>query len=672
MNTRPQTSEHADQTRDGGTVPLSQTAGLLYDVLVALGGHRTRKVFESALPKATGDLSTTQLAEVAYLMGVMAEISHGIPTAWQNGLDGALIGEVDGRAIAVARLLGKTRVIAEGSVSVNKALGKIARSHRILHLRTVSEADAGKLRFISLRNRASRIARHVFWQSLLINGLALSVPFFSMAVYDRVLGGGAVSTLPALLMGALVVLVTLIVLRLVRSRLVAEEYSRLKALMEILVLQRLSRQGANSRLRPSPERQLSVARNASGAADVFSSANLMAIFDSPFLLLTLFAVLVVGGSLALVPLLFLLLFFGAALLLDGGRSSVDPEIAAQSGERQIRIAELERHGPEIQRSGLTKAWLSRFEQITIAAARDGMRVQRKSGALQAVGFFMGTATALATLVVGLDLALQGHLSPGVLIGTMLLTWRITGPAQALFLGLPRLRTIKASWSRLENLLLQPSLSSSVQAQEAFPEGAPEIEARGLFYRYEGSSVPAITGVSFKVEPGQIVAVIGANGSGKSALFRMLAGKIPTQSGNLLVNGRTISQFDPDDMNLRMGYLASGFAEESEGDCEFITYNQEVAIERRAWDSVVGKKSHYYYLLDDPLAVGGQSSHDLIRDFLQQARGNATVFFSTHDTSLVELADVALVLDHGAAAYFGPVQRPENTSDQTISVSQEAT
>lgn len=657
-----------DQQDAHSTLPID--AAVLRDAMVALGNQRSEAVFQSALPPKANLLPIQTLAEVASLVGAMAEVSRNVPQGWQSGLDGALIGNIGGRMVAVVRRLGETHVYPNTAGAADTVLAKLSQGRQILHVRVVPEADAGKLRYLSLRNRTKRIARHLFWLSLLINGLALSVPFFSMAVYDRVLGGGAVSTLPALLSGAVVVLALLIALRLVRSRLIASEYSRLKALMELLAAQKLTRQPMDRRFRIGPERQLSTARLASGAAEVFSASNLMAIFDSPFLILTLVAILLVGGKLALVPLLFLALFFGLALLLGNGQSASDPEIAQQASERQIRIAELDRHAVEIRRSGLTEVWLNRFDQTVRAAARDGMRVQLRSGALQSVGFLMGTGTALVTLIVGLDLALRGQLSPGVLIGTMLLTWRITGPAQALFLGLPRLRTIRTSWARLENLLLQPTVSVNVHAQEPFPQQMPEIDARGLFYRFDAAGSPAVSSVSFKVEPGNIVAIIGPNGSGKSTVLRMLAGQLPTQSGNLLINGRAISQFDPDDLDLHIGYLDSNNSQAGADANAGSSYDREVAAERRAWEAICQNPAKYI-LLDDPLAIGGDDARDKIRDFLNQARGNTTVFFATHDTKLVELADLALVLDHGTAAYFGPIQSPDDAPGPTTSTSLEA-
>jgi len=70
-----------------------------------------------------------------------------------------------------------------------------------------------------------------------------------------------------------------------------------------------------------------------------------------------------------------------------------------------------------------------------------------------------------------------------------------------------------------------------------------LEARQLEFAYPGS-LPALRGVSLRVLPRSMTAVIGANGSGKSTLIRILAGLLQPQSGSVLLDGRPLKSWDP--------------------------------------------------------------------------------------------------------------------------------
>ena len=79
------------------------------------------------------------------------------------------------------------------------------------------------------------------------------------------------------------------------------------------------------------------------------------------------------------------------------------------------------------------------------------------------------------------------------------------------------------------------------------QGHPPLEARGLrkhFLSGDGSELRILRGVELRVEPGEVVAVIGASGVGKSTLLHLLGALDRPTEGEVLVGGRTLSSMDP--------------------------------------------------------------------------------------------------------------------------------
>ena len=218
----------------------------------------------------------------------------------------------------------------------------------------------------------------------------------------------------------------MLLLRRVRSGLAASEYAVLSGQISTLLAAKALRSPSASISDAEANGILSKIRQSERAADLFASPNIAAIYDAPFIVLTFVALVFVGGGMAIIPAIYLILFFGLGLLIHSGIGQRDPFAVRQSQRRTQMVEELVDANGAIQRSGLSAQWLQRFDSALRSSARDTHRSLTRAGAQAAMATTLGSGTALVTLVVGIDLALKGQLSPGTLIGTMLLTWRITG------------------------------------------------------------------------------------------------------------------------------------------------------------------------------------------------------------------------------------------------------
>lgn len=458
-----------------------------------------------------------------------------------------------------------------------------------------------------------------------------------MAVYSRVIGAGADTSLTALLSGAAIVLVLMLVLRHTRNRTIAAAQPRLSATFAMALVARYLRLAGR---RPSLDGARAQMRLGARAADLFSSQNLTALFDAPFIVLTLVAMAFVGGWMVIIPLVYLALFLGFGLYVSRLNQGLLPAASRGSADKSARLDELVHDTAAIRETGSVSDWMARFDQTARQSAMNTHKAQRRSAGLQAVGYVLGTGTALITLIVGLDLVLRGDLVPGTLIGTMLLTWRVTGPAQALFLGLPRISGLRNAWSQLAATLRAPTLSARAHLQRDLQTDADlTLSGVGLYHRFPGAARPALTGVSFDIPQGSSVVVIGPNGSGKSVLLKILTGRMAPQSGALMIAGASAEQFTAESLAARMELSESVAA---------------LAPEALARKDLIA--------LDTPCGPGEIEARTAIVDALAAPDRKATIVIATHDTTLAEVADLAIVLDKGGLAYFGPIRTPKADAD----------
>jgi len=509
-----------------------------------------------------------------------------------------------------------------------------------------------------------------------------------------VIGGVAPEILPGLGVGGFLALAAILGLRRMRASLLAAAFGRFGLNLQTQMTWHLLRAPLGATLRFQVYALLARVREVWRGVDPLSNALSTALFDSPFILLTLLAIGFIGGVLVVVPVLYLLLFFTVAILLER-RSRLSLQIAgAATAEREAMLAELTEKVVQLRVAGLYDGWLRRFEEVSQRVTATAMDNATRSAIAQSIAYVLGTGVALATLMAGIVLVLEGGMTAGGLIAVMLLVWRIVGPAQALFFSIGRLRQARGQRERIEALLQTPVEADRPTRLRAAPSTVPSLRFDRVSFRYAGASEQTLTGVSFAVEPGEIVAVLGPSGSGKTAVLKIAAGLLTPQLGMVLLDGRNLAHFDPDDYRLT---VAAYIADRSHAFNASLKDNIALAapwiddariaeVVREVWPGQTGEKlasnlsqplpqtaaaylsvaeearvafarltakAPRIAILDTTFAGAKPEARRIFEDFLAASRGTRSVLFSTEDPAMARFADKVLILNAGLAAYFGP-------------------
>ena len=656
--TIPPQAAASGETRIAG--PLG---ALLPHLLHEMGWQRSDRVLRSAVP-AQGPLPLAGFVQVLRRLGLEVTVGETTPERWDTGIDAALVRvAADGAAEARVRRSGvTTRVLPHGPADADTP--EIQPKHQVLVIDTSDAAVRQPDPTAAWTPTLRRVTRRAFVLSFFINLLALSVPIFSMQIYDRVIGGNAPEVLPWFALGTAIAIGFMLVLRRQRSRLLAGAYARMgyhlslavqdrMLRLPLLVAGKLRRAGLTSRAR-----ELERVRGRLGAA------NIVAVFDAPFILLSLFAVVFVGGWLVLIPVAYLLLFAVAARWMTGyvaaGARLAGPAIA----EREAMLADLAEHAPALLATRAAEGWTRRFLEVSANAVRGGYAQGARQGLAQAAAYVLGTGAALATLVGGLELVLAGAMTPGGLIASMLLIWRITAPAQALFLAEGRLRQAGAAQPQVERFFATPYDGSDAGKRLPADIDAPSLTFERVTFRYNSDQEPALAGVSFLIEPGEVLAVVGPNGAGKSTVLRLAGGLLEPQGGLVLIGDRNIRQFDPEDLHLAIGSYPEHPATFSGTLADNLRSAVPGVAEDEMSEAVAGAGAG---ALGGPLCQGvgprlpmaGSGGRAGVGE---GRRGRATLVIAPPNPALMALADKALVLDKGQGVHFGPLEKPDPAAD----------
>jgi ATP-binding cassette subfamily C protein LapB len=512
-----------------------------------------------------------------------------------------------------------------------------------------------------------------------------------MVVYDRVLPNEAVESLLALTIGVGLALVFDFVIKTLRAGFVDRAGQRADKVMgrqifdQLLDLQMRARKGSTGAL-------ANTLREFESLRDFFTSATLVAVVDLPFILIFIFVIFLIGGPLALVPAIAVPLVLLVGIAVQPVLARLAEQSFADGQSKQSVLVETVSGLETIKAVGAAGQMRARWEDAIERQADHGVKSRAVSQfALNATAFTQQAAQVMIVFY-GVFLIMQGTVSMGALIASVILTGRTLAPLAQIAQTLTRLNQARTSYR---------SLNALMQAESERPEGRrwlsrPKLDGRitfdNLHFAYPEAAVDTLKGVTLTIEPGERVAILGRIGCGKSTLARMILGLYPPKQGAVLVDGTDIRQIDPGDLRRNIGavlqdvWLFSGTVRDNiaigavrprdaevleaariAGVDDFVSKHpagydmmlsergeglsggqrQAIALAR----ALIGKPP--ILLLDEPTSAMDVQNEAAVIARLKESMAGRTLVVITHRTSLLALVDRVIVLEGGKVVVDGP-------------------
>jgi len=524
--------------------------------------------------------------------------------------------------------------------------------------------------------------------SAITNMLALVPSLYMMQVYDRVLASQnelTLAMLTVLMLGAYLMLASL---EMIRSFVLVRVGNRFDMMMNKRVYtaafqQNLKTSGANAGQAMS---------DLTNVRQFMTGNALFAFFDAPWFPIYLAIIFffqvplgffALGGTLILITLAVVNERITRKPLSEANSLSVEANTMATNNLRNAEV---------IESMGMLPNLMSRWFKVHSKFLGLQAEASNKAGMISAGTKF--TQLSLQSLVLGLGalLVIEHKMSAGMMIAASILVGRAMQPVQQVIGAWKSVGSTRSAYGRLVAILeANPKREAGMQLPK--PRGALTVEA--VTASPPGAKAPVVRNVSFGLEPGDVLGVVGPSGSGKSTLARLLIGIWPAMMGKVRLDGADIYQWNKAELGPHIGYLPqsielfAGTVSENIARFGEVDAEKVVAAAQRAGvhDMILHLPEGYDTRLGDGGAglSGGQrqrlalaramyddpalivldepnSNLDdvgeaaLVKAVLELRSRGKTIVLITHRQAALNATTKLLMMRDGAVAAFGPTQK----------------
>jgi len=380
-----------------------------------------------------------------------------------------------------------------------------------------------------------------------INVMMLTPAIYMLQVYDRALVSRNVTTLGMLTLLVVGLFLLMSALEMTRTRVLIRVGNCLDMALNRRIFsaafeRNLSRAGGN------PAQAL---QDLAQVRQFLTGNGLFAFFDAPwtpiylvvcYLIHPWLGLVTTVGSLTLVGLAYLTEKATQKPLAEANQASMS---SASYANNNLRNAEV------IEAMGMLPSIGKRWYQGHLRILQMQTLASDRAALISSTGRFVRITLQSVILGTGALLAIEGKITPGMMIACSILTGRALGPVEQVIASWKQLLGCRSAWSRLSELLQDyPQRPPSMSLQR--PMGMLAVE--NVIAGAPGTNTSIVRGVSFSLVPGESLGIIGPSASGKSTLARLLVGVWPAQAGKVRLDGADIFTWNKAELGPWLGYL----------------------------------------------------------------------------------------------------------------------
>ncbi len=335
----------------------------------------------------------------------------------------------------------------------------------------------------------------------------------------------------------------------------------------------------------------------------------------------------------------------------------------------------------------------KFDDASMAVRMGNLKIQDIWNVRWAIVASIGRFMQLVLIGLGGTWVMQGSMTMGTLVAAIALSMLLLGAVNALGTQLNSFSQTATASVRIFELLDEPITIRSPQLDKpnrSIIKG--DIEFKDVTFGYAGSKGKALQGLNLRVVAGTSLAIVGATGSGKTTLVNLISRFYDPNSGQVLVDGCDVRQYDLSELRHQIGYVAQDNLLFSASIAENIAFGRPGASQEEIEEAAKRAQAHEFIcklpegyktkigergtglsggqrqrvaiaraflldprvlILDDSMSAVDAETEKLLQTAVREVMRGRTSILIAHRMSTVEHADQIIVLENGQLVESGP-------------------
>lgn len=520
--------------------------------------------------------------------------------------------------------------------------------------------------------------------SSVINMLMLAPAIYMLQVYDRVLVSKNTTTLLMLTLLIIGLYTIIAMVEYARSSVMTRFGNRL----DLKLNQQVFNAAFKRRVATGDNNPAQALADLAQVRQFLGGNSLFALLDipwTPFYLLVAFIVHPLLGYLSLTGILIL---FSLTLASELSTKKSIQQAHSLSVNNTSKLNKQLQNADTIEAMGMLSTlknhWLEQHNNVLLIQTQ----IADKSAGLNSLSRFVRVLLQSVSLGAGALLVIAGEITPGLMIAASIILGRVLNPVEQVIGSWKQFVQFRSSWHQLSTLLREYPVQKEVLTLPA-PKGTISVES--VFAAPPGQQSPTLRNITFQLEQGEVLGIIGPSASGKTSLAKLLVGVWTPLSGKVRIDGADICQWNkallgpsigylPQDVELFDGSIAQNIARFSAPDSEPIVAAAVLAgvhdmILRlpQGYDTPLGAHGYQlsggqrqriglaravynnpaFIVLDEPNANLDDAGEFALIKAINTVRGQGqTVVIISHRPTLLGVVNKVLLLNEGAIQEFG--------------------
>ena len=536
----------------------------------------------------------------------------------------------------------------------------------------------------------SQFKRHFLYAGLFSffdNMLLLAMPLYMMQLFDRVMTSRSNETLIMLSIAAVGALLVMWVLETLRARLLGSASILMDQALGGKVVSGLIKSAARLGSRDYAQglRDVAVLRGFLTGNSIFS------LFDAPwaiFFLIIIFMMHPLMGAVALIGAILLFLVAYANQKLTQAplhEASLASRKSSKFIDSSIRNAEV------VSAMGMVNGVRGRWQRMNELVLEQQQALTQRTSVIIPFTKFLRQFIQIAMYCAGAYLVIDQHMTPGIMIAATLILARALSPVEQAITTWKGFVDARESYDSLSKLL---SDYKEDAAAMSLPEPTGQLSVEKMAFVTSTTRFAVIKGISFELQAGEVLGVIGPSAAGKSSLLRLIAGIWKPTAGAVRMDGADLSEWPREHIGEHIGYLphdvelfagsvgdniarllpAKDFSEQVIEAAKMAGVHDLILRLPNGYETDIGETGYVLsggqrqrvalaralfnkprlILLDEPNAnLDGEGEIAFLNAVLAMKQEGMTVIIVTHKPAMLAHADKVLVMREGLVETFGP-------------------